>query len=490
MADQTIYSPPPPEGPPPASGGDDRRRVLKVAIPIIVVAAIIGIMAGVIARQSGTAGATELVLEPVASVGNDPFTAPLVPGAAGAAGPEINPDFVGDVDLVMMISDQLNPPIGATPDIDFTGVRLPNPGEAGSAGTVSISGTAPGLYGGTNVLEVCDKAQLVSFLSENADKAQAWADVQGIEPADIATYIDGLTDVILQTDTRVTNHGFSDGSAYPIDSVLQAGTAVLIDADGIPRVRCYCGNPLTEPRQLATDTPTVTGEAWPDFDLADTVVIAPGSSPVDELVLDDLSSDNFVLRTPGAALTDAGVVDAGGQPVAATPAAEPAPTPQPTPAPTPTDPGPTPVPEPTATPTPEPPPTPEPDTTGAAAVLAASTDPTQAGVERTLQVAAESWIGGDVNGWVAAFADACQADFGPDDAALALEFTAGLAEFAGIAIADLGLDFVVTDFLEGQRATAAAEWTGPGGPLFPGELGEAELEFTADGWRITTCGTL
>ena len=70
---------------------------------------------------------------------------------------------------------------------------------------------------------------------------------RGITPEEIPAYIAGLSDVVLQADTRVTNHGFLDGQANPIDEVLQAGTAVLVDAYGIPRARCYCGNPLTPP---------------------------------------------------------------------------------------------------------------------------------------------------------------------------------------------------------------------------------------------------
>jgi hypothetical protein len=40
--------------------------------------------------------------------------------------------------------------------------------------------------------------------------------------------------VILQRDTRVTNHGFRNGRATPTQSILQAGTAVLVDEYGVP----------------------------------------------------------------------------------------------------------------------------------------------------------------------------------------------------------------------------------------------------------------
>jgi len=80
---------------------------------------------------------------------------------------------------------------------------------------------------------VCDVKQLVSFLQGNADKAAAWAKVIGITLGEIPSYIDDLTSVILRSDTRVTNHGFAGGAATNLQSVLQAGTAVLIDKFGV-----------------------------------------------------------------------------------------------------------------------------------------------------------------------------------------------------------------------------------------------------------------
>ena len=110
---------------------------------------------------------------------------------------------------------------------------------------------------------------MIAFLQRNTDKLKAWAAAQGISPNDVPGYIARLTDVILQFDTRVTNHGYRDGVAYPIDEVLQRGTAVLIDEFGIPRARCYCGNPLTPARKLAKTVTIVLGgglkKPWPGF---------------------------------------------------------------------------------------------------------------------------------------------------------------------------------------------------------------------------------
>ena len=76
-----------------------------------------------------------------------------------------------------------------------------------------------------------------------------WARVLGLEPNQrvVAAYIRKLRPVTLTRDTRVTNHSFVDGRAVAFQSILQAGTAVLVDKDGVPVARCRCGNPLLEP---------------------------------------------------------------------------------------------------------------------------------------------------------------------------------------------------------------------------------------------------
>ena len=109
----------------------------------------------------------------------------------------------------------------------------------------AVTGDRTGIYGGTLQLDMCDKAKLISFLEQNASQRSAWAGV--LDVTDVRSYVNSLTPVILSADTRVTNHGYRDGRPMPVQSVLQAGTAVLVDQYGVPRVRCYCGNPLLPP---------------------------------------------------------------------------------------------------------------------------------------------------------------------------------------------------------------------------------------------------
>jgi hypothetical protein len=106
-----------------------------------------------------------------------------------------------------------------------------------------------GPFGGTGSDHVCDRELLIRSLKARPDRLRAWAEVAGVEPtpAAVARYIRRLRPVTLTQDTRVTNHSFVDGRAVAFQSILQAGTAVLVDEDGKPVARCRCGNPLSEP---------------------------------------------------------------------------------------------------------------------------------------------------------------------------------------------------------------------------------------------------
>lgn len=132
----------------------------------------------------------------------------------------------------------------------------------------------------------CDKEQLISFLEQNPEKGRAWAAVHGIEPAGIRDFVGGLTPVNLNQDTRVTNHGFRRAAADPRQSVLQKGTAVLVDALGVPRARCYCGNPLLAPIPSPVQ-PTYVGQPWEGFEPAKVSVIAPAPAPLAQIPIVD-----------------------------------------------------------------------------------------------------------------------------------------------------------------------------------------------------------
>jgi len=162
----------------------------------------------------------------------------------------------------------------------------------------------------------CQPDELITFLDANPTIAAAWADASDVEVDEIADTIRALEPMLLEQPTRVTNHGYRGGVARPFQATLDADTAVLVDDQGIPRVRCACGNPLDEPRtvesptddpadteQTATTTtsttlPTVADRAnnfcavWAD--VAPTVVggpVATGATSIDQYL--DWMVDGF-----------------------------------------------------------------------------------------------------------------------------------------------------------------------------------------------------
>ena len=154
-------------------------------------------------------------------------------------------------------------PFTASVAKDHAGIKPPPAAASSSGGPATYVASTPGLYGGTRNISVCDARKLIAFLQQNQSKATAWAGVLGIQQSQISSYVDKLTPVLLRTDTRVTNHGYANGSATTLQAVLQAGTAVLVDQYGRPTVKCYCGNPLTPP--VPESSPTYTGTLWPGF---------------------------------------------------------------------------------------------------------------------------------------------------------------------------------------------------------------------------------
>jgi len=115
--------------------------------------------------------------------------------------------------------------------------------------------------------------------------------------SEVGPFLASLTPVTLRTDTAVTNNGFKNGVATPFQSVLQAGTAVLVDPQGLPRVRCFCGNPLGEPdRQTSV---RYTGTAWDGFSGESVTVVAKAPVEVREFVVVKPDTNEVVSRPQG-----------------------------------------------------------------------------------------------------------------------------------------------------------------------------------------------
>ncbi|MFF3950023.1 DUF6777 domain-containing protein [Streptomyces sp. NPDC001902] len=276
-----VGGPPPPPGGPPDDGGGGGggdgggdgggherpwwRSVPKVAaITAVVVAAVA--LAVVFTRPGGVSGGKqgELFLQTAGSAGPNPFTGSTAEETAAPS---------------------------ATP-------ALPTPSTTGGTVRQVYSGGMPGLYGGTRDAASCDVEKQISALSSDPSKSRAFASVLGLAPAGVPAYLRGLTPLQLRADTRVTNHGYRDRRPTAFQSVLQAGTAVLVDDRGMPRVRCACGNPLTGPVEQKDGARTV-GRAWPGYQPSRTVVVAPATERVKKFVVRDPGTGEWFTRESG-----------------------------------------------------------------------------------------------------------------------------------------------------------------------------------------------
>jgi hypothetical protein len=217
-----------------------------------------------ITLSSSPAAAKSVVLQPASSSGPDPYT---------------------------------TSPTKAPPPAAASASTSAPPTSTTGNGTKVVSGSSEGLYGGTENQASCDVNQLSTFLTTHPDKGKAWAGVEGIAQSDIPAYLHSLTPVVLRADTRVTNHGFSNGQATTFQSVLQAGTAVLVDSHGVPRARCSCGNPLLPPAVQSSES--FTGAQWSTFRPQNVVVVQPAPVQVTVIVLYDPDTGQYFSRPPG-----------------------------------------------------------------------------------------------------------------------------------------------------------------------------------------------
>ncbi|MGH9164407.1 MAG: DUF6777 domain-containing protein, partial [Acidimicrobiales bacterium] len=176
--------------------------------------------------------------------------------------------------------------------------RPPTPGSAGrdrtTVSVTAVSGATPGLYGQRGE-PACDVDRLVAALAR-PEVAAPWLVVAGAGGA-VEGFLDGLTDVVLTSDTRVTGYWRRATGGAKFQSVLQAGTPVLVDSSGVPRVRCAGGYPLAPP-EPAQAKPDYVGDAWAGFD-PEAMTVVVGRETVSVFQLTDLATGDLVSRPAG-----------------------------------------------------------------------------------------------------------------------------------------------------------------------------------------------
>lgn len=164
-------------------------------------------------------------------------------------------------------------------------------------------GDTPGLYGGSKQPTICDVAKLERFLTDprNHKKAQAWAGVLNIGTDGIPEYLDRLTPVLLRHDTLVKNHDYKREKAVPYNSLLQAGISILVDEQGLPAVKCSCGNPL-RPFQGDTGRISVQFEdgtkKWAGYQRESVVAVKPAPRKLARIALVDVQEPARGINRP------------------------------------------------------------------------------------------------------------------------------------------------------------------------------------------------
>ncbi|MHC3003705.1 DUF6777 domain-containing protein [Gordonia sp. GN26] len=219
------------------------RQALTLVLGAIVVVLALVLAAGivfVVKARKGDIYVPGLTLTAVNDPGIDPFTDPVLVAGAG--------NLPANVALTAS---------AGAPDM----------------GGRAVNGTEAGLYA-TGDTMACDTAALSNRLMADPATAAAWASVFGISTAAIPHYLNTLTPVVLTADTWVTNHTFTTGRAEPFQSVLQRGTSVYVDAAGVPRAMCSCGNPLAPPAAAPLGGYRLEGQPWPGYQTREVTRIA------------------------------------------------------------------------------------------------------------------------------------------------------------------------------------------------------------------------
>ncbi|MFH0520722.1 DUF6777 domain-containing protein [Streptomyces sp. M41] len=214
--------------------------------------------------DQGSEPSAEVFLEPAAAKGPDPFTDSTATAPAIAA------------------------PV----------TRTPQPARSGETRPRHLSGGTPGLYGGSRGTGSCDVERQIGHLASDRDRARAFARAAGMPRSAVPGWLRDLTSVVLRADTHVTNHRYRAGRATGYQSVLQAGTAVLVDNHGVPRVRCACGNPLTPAAGLRGE-PGTHGRPWPGYRPAQVIVVAPTAQAVTGITIIDVADHTWIERPTG-----------------------------------------------------------------------------------------------------------------------------------------------------------------------------------------------
>ncbi|MEW2512753.1 DUF6777 domain-containing protein [Streptomyces sp. NPDC046870] len=225
--------------------------------------------------------------------------------AGGCAGAGVKQTKAGELVLLETATERGPDPFTDSADTAIRpesprGTARIQPGEveAPLRAARTVSGATPGLYQGTPRVAACDVERHIGRLAADGARADAFAQVAGVTRSALPGYLRGLTPVVLGADTRVTNHAYRDRAAARYQAVLQAGTAVLVDDRGVPRVRCACGNPLKPPAPTRGGA-GARGTPWAGYEPDEVIVVAPAPRAVTSITLVDPATRTWTERRVG-----------------------------------------------------------------------------------------------------------------------------------------------------------------------------------------------
>jgi len=257
-----------------------------MALTIVVAITLAG-AAFVITRSLSSDDNASVSIELVAAdeTGSYPFTADMT---------NLDPD-----DAAPIVDGKIELASESGSGTDSTDARPPSNDRAGlSVSPVSV--TESTVYA-SRTESVCDGAKMAVALESDDEARASWADLMEVGEDDIAATIDSLTPLVLARDTAVTNSRYRDGRPEWFQAILQAGTPVLVDANGAPRVKCSCGNPLKAPDLI--QGAQFHGERWDRFAPSEVISIEGAKYPVDTLSTVDLDTGKAVNTAIGPSTT-------------------------------------------------------------------------------------------------------------------------------------------------------------------------------------------
>lgn len=294
-----MSAPPGWADPNPAPAVNPRAPVVLTIAAVVATSVVLATLAAVVVSVRGITlnrapQVTSIALSAVGGDVPDPFTASIA-----AAPPQVS----------TTAAEHINTMIAGLPTDPDRGVRV-------------VSGSHAGLYGGVSQQNPCDAAALASTLAGHPERARAWATAAAVLAQQIPGYLNTLTPVSLTADTWVGAYRYTGQQAQLFQTVLQAGSAVLIDPAGVPRVHCASGDPLSPPPRASLADFVQDGHAWPGYNPRDVVAIAytaagssftdpPPTTPISEFTLINLADGNPLIRGAGGTIDLSGVEDPG-----------------------------------------------------------------------------------------------------------------------------------------------------------------------------------